>query len=285
MESATLDWETKEPVIVDAFRISAGMKGLFFDSDFGKTTSEGEIPAMPRHDTHEHAGLQFFASAWTLNAFSTTLFQEVNLEIPLLASMIPEFTTSFFNTGLPGIADYYGPDQPVDVYLNIKSVQDITTVANDSTISGMSALNAKFYVHKTDGKVELANDIDASQIFTKFTVLIDDMSLAGNITSVNIGKVNSNYCSFGRVPLTTEKIFLNKLLNMFIPQIDKILNSKRLPLPTELFGLFKLQDLIIKYYDDYIMLGLTPTFEPLTYPSNYYTPEVTINESAELFLQ
>lgn len=34
-ETAVLDWETKEPVTVDAFRISAGMKGLFFDSEFG----------------------------------------------------------------------------------------------------------------------------------------------------------------------------------------------------------------------------------------------------------
>lgn len=41
---------------------------------------------MLRHDTHEHAGLQLFASAWSMNAFSTTLFQEVDLVIPLLAS-------------------------------------------------------------------------------------------------------------------------------------------------------------------------------------------------------
>lgn len=33
-------------------------------------------------------------------------------------------------------------------------------------------------------------------------------------------------------------------------------------IPNELFGLFKLADLKIKYHDDFVELGLTPTFIP-----------------------
>uniref|UniRef100_A0A7S3WRL1 Uncharacterized protein n=1 Tax=Strombidinopsis acuminata TaxID=141414 RepID=A0A7S3WRL1_9SPIT len=127
----------------------------------------------------------------------------------------------------------------------------------------MSAGNFKFYVWKQDGTRELAVDIDGSDMYTNFTVLINDMKLAGNVTAINVGKIKQNSCTFGRIPLTTEKFFLNKIINLFLPEIDTFLNSKQLPLPQELFGIFKLSDLVIKYYDDYVMLGVTPYFIPL----------------------
>lgn len=34
-------------------------------------------------------------------------------------------------------------------------------------------------------------------------------------------------------------------------------------IPTDLFGLFKLSDLVLKYHDDYLEAGLTPTFVPI----------------------
>ena len=54
--SAILDWETKEAVLVDAFRVTGGMKGLFFDSDYGQAEPWGVIPNMPRHEDTEAAG-------------------------------------------------------------------------------------------------------------------------------------------------------------------------------------------------------------------------------------
>ena len=35
-------------------------------------------------------------------------------------------------------------------------------------------------------------------------------------------------------------------------------------IPSELFGMFTLSDLVIKYHDDYLEAGLTPTFVPPT---------------------
>mmetsp|Transcript_21020 Transcript_21020/g.29046 ORF Transcript_21020/g.29046 Transcript_21020/m.29046 type:complete len:125 (+) Transcript_21020:1099-1473(+) len=124
------------------------------------------------------------------------------------------------------MADYYGPDQPVDVEMTLLSVANITTRLDDETVSAMSAGNFKFYVWKQDGTRELAVDIDGTDIYTNFTILINDMTLAGNVTALNVGKIKQNSCTFGRIPLTTEKFFLNKILNRFMPLIDAFLNSK-----------------------------------------------------------
>lgn len=255
------------------------MKGFFFDNQYPAVAPEGEIPDMPRHEDTEAAGFQIFASAWALNAFSTTLFQEVDLAYTLIGQDL-NITTSELNIGLPGISGHYGPDQFVDIAINLTSVQEITTRKDDNTVSAMSAANVKFYVHKTDGTKELAVDIDGQQMYTNFTVLIFGDAVAGNVTAVSVGKVKQNSCTFGKIPLTTEKFFLNKIINTFLPSINEFLNSKRLILPTELFGIFTLSDLVIKYYDYYVMIGATPTFIPMFTSENsgfVFDPTVKAN--------
>lgn len=135
------------------------MKGFFFDNEYPIVAPEGQIPDMPIHEDTEAAGFQIFASAWSLNAFSTAAFQEVDLAYTLIGEDF-NITTSELNIGLPGISSYYGPDQFVDIAINLTSVQDITTRKDDNTVSAMSAANVKFYVHKADGTTELAVDID-----------------------------------------------------------------------------------------------------------------------------
>jgi len=51
--SAILDWETKEAINVDAFRLTGGMKGLFFDSDVGVIEPSGALPDLKRHEDTE----------------------------------------------------------------------------------------------------------------------------------------------------------------------------------------------------------------------------------------
>lgn len=189
--TAILDWETKEPILVDAFRITGGMKGLFFDTDYGVILPTGDVPDLKRHEDTEQAGFQVFMSAWTLNSFFLTVNEEFNISYTLAAADHPELqlNTGFINTGLPGIANYYGPDQPVDVEMTLLYVQNVTTRLDDETVSAMSAGNFKFYVWKQDGTRELAVDIDGTDIYTNFTVLINDMTLAGNITALNVGKI------------------------------------------------------------------------------------------------
>lgn len=108
--TAILDWETKEPILVDAFRITGGMKGLMFDSDFGAIDPTGALPDLIRHEDKEPAGFQVFASAWSLNSFFLTLNEEFNLSYTLLGADYSNLKTGFLNTGLPGMSDYYGPD-------------------------------------------------------------------------------------------------------------------------------------------------------------------------------
>jgi len=77
--TAILDWETKEELLVDAFRLSGGMKGLFFDTDYGVIEPSGALPTLKKHEDTEPAGLQIFASAWTLNSFFLTVNEEFTL--------------------------------------------------------------------------------------------------------------------------------------------------------------------------------------------------------------
>jgi len=58
---------------------------------------------------------------------------------------------------------------------------------------------------------------------------------------------------------------LSELLNLGIgiglPYFNTWLEGQKVQIPNELFGLFKLTDLTIKYHDNYLEAGLTPTFE------------------------
>ncbi len=57
---------------------------------------------------------------------------------------------------------------------------------------------------------------------------------------------------------------LNKVFNATIPFLNKYLQNVTVQIPTELFGIFKLSDLVLKYHDNYLEAGLTPTFVPIT---------------------
>jgi len=51
--TAILDWETKESILVDDFRLTGGMKGLMFDSDYGVIEPTGALPDLKRHEDTE----------------------------------------------------------------------------------------------------------------------------------------------------------------------------------------------------------------------------------------
>jgi len=166
-----------------------------------------------------------------------------------LTTVILLSSLAYFAFPLPGISRYYGSDQFVDVTINITSIRDITTTRDDNTISAYLDANVKFYVHKSDGTTELAVDIDGEDMYTNLTALIDGEALVGNITDVFVGKVQQNSCTYGQIPLTDERKFFNKVVYRFLPSVNDYLNSKELIFSTELFGMFTLSDLVIKYYD------------------------------------
>merc|ERR1719326_311480 len=56
------------------------------------------------------------------------------------------------------------------------------------------------------------------------------------------------------------KIAINTGFSLGKKRINKFLASKTMPIPSHLGKYFELSDLTVGYYDDYLALGLTPTF-------------------------
>lgn len=94
-------------------------------------------------------------------------------------------TTSSLNYALLGIKKFYGPDHPITIDAQLKQIHDFRVREADETMEALSSVNLKFYVHTPD-KIDLAVDLDVVDIKTNFTVIIDEMTLSGNITALNV---------------------------------------------------------------------------------------------------
>jgi len=65
-------------------------------------------------------------------------------------------TTTEVGILLPGIADYYGAGQPVDVWFNVTELGRFGVSEANTEMSGLLSLMLEFYVTKTDGTQEMA---------------------------------------------------------------------------------------------------------------------------------
>jgi hypothetical protein len=130
-------------------------------------------------------------------------------------------------------------------------------------MQALSSVNLKIYVH-TPEKIDLAVDIDVVDIKTNFTVIIDDMTLSGNVTSLNVEDINQNYCSYGQFHADLLRKLIDDILDPttdFIVTLNQFLaESAKLKVPDQFGGVFALSDLTLQYHDDYVYVGLTPTF-------------------------
>lgn len=86
------------------------------------------------------------------------------------------------------------------------------------------------------------------------------MSLTIDVTSLNVGSVDVLYCSFGKLSAITVKLEINNGFRIIQPALNLWLSSLPLNFPTNVFGLFELEQLTLSYYDNYIYAGITPIF-------------------------
>lgn len=93
-----------------------------------------------------------------------------------------------------------------------------------------------------------------------FSALINDMTLAISIQKVNVDSVTILSCTFGKLSALTIKVELNNFFRLFMPQLNNFLAKKTITFPSEFFGIFKLTNLTLDYYDHYIFAGATPLF-------------------------
>ena len=86
------------------------------------------------------------------------------------------------------------------------------------------------------------------------------MVITLDIAKVNVDKVVVNTCSFGKLSTVTMKLELNNGFRLFLPVINKKLAAADIVFPSNFFGIFKLTNLKLGYYDNYIYAGATPIF-------------------------
>ena len=70
-----------------------------------------------------------------------------------------------------------------------------------------------------------------------------------------------NTCTFGSINPLTLKIELNTISTIAVKSLNQFLKKYEVPIPQDIFGIFKLSDIFLNYADGYIFAGATPTFE------------------------
>lgn len=96
---------------------------------------------MPYHLDSHREKFQNYISAYTIDSFFSSL-----LEVTELKGMVPydagpkDITTSDLNVLLPGIVSHYGADVPVDVFVQIWSLGNFQSFANNQEMRGVGTV-------------------------------------------------------------------------------------------------------------------------------------------------
>ena len=93
------------------------------------------------------------------------------------------------------------------------------------------------------------------------------MTLSMQLHKVNVDKITADMCTFGKLHTLTIKIALNSGFTFGMGTINKILAKHTIAIPSKIGKYFELSDLTIGYHDNYLALGLTPTFVGPTAPT------------------
>lgn len=215
---------------------------------------------MPYKDTAESAGLQVFISDEAVNTALTTLLEYHPVDLWLNATEHAQLNTGTLDKAFPGISAYYGPNQPVNVNVDVTNLYNFAVTEGDETVALNGDARIKFYVDKTDGTTDLAADISLSKLIMEATILIDGYNITGNFTKLKVQNLVVNECAFGTISVFKLKMEINVGLAVAAEPINKKLSA--LVVPETVLGYFKLSDLVIGYHDGYLSGGATPTFLP-----------------------
>merc|ERR1712216_101135 len=89
------------------------------------------------------------------------------------------------------------------------------------------------------------------------------MAVKPNVENASLRDIKVESSTIGQLDMTLLQELLQKGLEEGREPFNWYIQTKSLNIPSELFGLFKLSDLIIKYHNGYLEGGLTPTFLPI----------------------
>lgn len=239
---------------------------MTFDNRYPKVPVPGvtSIP-MPSYDASQTEKVQAFANSYFVNnLFQELITENQDLTVTLdKTNMGFELTTTSINYALLGIKKFYGPDLPVSIDVKITKIEDFHVREADETMQAKTTANLKLYVHTAD-KVDLAVDLDVIRVLTNFTVIIDEMTLSGKVSNLNVEDLEANFCSYGTVHVDLLRKLIDDLLNDKTDVIETLnaylAKNIVFAVPDSFGGVFKMSDLTLQYHDDYLFIGATPTF-------------------------
>lgn len=213
-------------------------------------------------------------SNYLLDSLGYSFLKTHELHFWTKSSVVPksfpiQLTTTGLNTFFPGLEAHYGPNLPVDIEYKLERAGDVKMKENDQTMSFDGDMSVKFWVNMANATKEVAVAITAEDFGANFTALINGMDLVANVTSAGLNNIVINSTTFGDLDLKKVAELLNDGIRLGIPFLNIYLETLKVTIPSQLFGLFKLSDLVVKYHNNYIEAGLTPTFVA---PSLSFTP-------------
>lgn len=182
-----------------------------------------------------------------------------------------QLDTSSLNSFFPGMKDYYGPDLPVEIEYKLEQAENFLVRSNDDTMSFDADISCKFWVMFPNNTKDLAVDITAEDLLANFTILIEDKNqIAMNITTAALKDIEVHSTTFGDINLKLLTELFNLTFEALIVAFNVWAQLQSITIPSVLFGIFVLSDLTLKYHDDYLEAGLTPTFLPPTNVEGIY---------------
>jgi len=204
-------------------------------------------------------------SAWSIDTFFQSSTNVTTLAAWLNATAIPANSTVQLNCGtldelLPGIADFYGADRPVNLHFKVMSFGNIGIYEDNQEMDGTLTIQTQYWVQLTNGTWVEAAQVTLANTKLGFTATVADMNVTLAIQQIKSTTVQVDYCAFGTISPITFKLKLNLIFTTFKVYINKLVADRDIVIPSNIAGLFILSDLYIEYYNDYIYAGATPTF-------------------------
>ena len=101
-------------------------------------------------------------------------------------------------------------------------------------------------------------------ITNKVTLTVEDFNINAFVREFRLHGVEVTHSTIGMLNPNTIRLKLNTVNQVIVTLTNVILQKFELPIPSDIFGIFQLSDLVLEYFDGYIYAGATPTFLPPT---------------------
>ena len=235
--------------------------GTLFNVDTGESHPAFKPAPMPCYSS-AHRYVQFYLSDYVFNtgleALHTSHFFEYTITSAILPDDFPiELDTNTFGELLPGLKEKYPESRPMQFAVATSEVPhlQLTHTAGTGSLSGTCHL----LVLQEDGKtLDDVVTIHAKNLTFTIEARVDPPALYGNITYVHLEDLDYYNSTIGEVPVDDLLSFFNVLIDMALPEINEMILSEGLILPT-IEGI-SFGNAELGFDPDYLEVGVTPIY-------------------------